>query len=192
MLLLWCDDADQVGVHVAAALLGVQPRLSVRDVQVAVPLKLGPTLLTLLLICSSNTKESHSTLSPLSSPLPKYVWLFRLGTDPQPELHTGGSHEKRPSSTSSSQRGVWGAEITLDVVSVFLFYFHPIQRPAANGNVSCLMFHSSVQTKGTVRLNDTHDIYFFLSDIHLFDFPFLHHLWILVNQCHLTLKLTSN
>lgn len=62
VLLLWCDDADQVGVHVPAALLGVQPRLSVRDVQVAVPLKLGPTLLTLLLICSSNTKESHSML----------------------------------------------------------------------------------------------------------------------------------
>lgn len=58
VLLLRRDDADQVGVDVPAALLGVQPRLSVRDMQVAVALKLGPTLLTLLLICSSNTKES--------------------------------------------------------------------------------------------------------------------------------------
>lgn len=58
VLLLWGDDADQVGVQVPAALLCFQPHLSVREVQVAVALKLSPTVFTLLLICSRNTKES--------------------------------------------------------------------------------------------------------------------------------------
>lgn len=58
------------------------------------------------------------TLSALSSPLPKYVWLFRLAIHPQPELHTGRSHEKGPFSTSLLQRGLWGADKALDVVSV--------------------------------------------------------------------------
>lgn len=50
LLLLWSDDAGQMGVEVAAALLGLQPRLSVGDVQVAVPLELSPAVLTLLLV----------------------------------------------------------------------------------------------------------------------------------------------
>lgn len=42
----------------AAALLGLRPRLSVREVQVAVPLKLSPAFFTLLLICSRNSTEA--------------------------------------------------------------------------------------------------------------------------------------
>lgn len=52
VLLLWRDDADQVAAEVPAALLGVQPHLPVGEVQVAVPLELGPAVFTPLLICS--------------------------------------------------------------------------------------------------------------------------------------------
>lgn len=58
VLLLGGDDADQVGVQVSAALLCVQPHLSIGEVQVAVSLKLSPAVLTLLFICSRNTKQS--------------------------------------------------------------------------------------------------------------------------------------
>lgn len=58
VLLLWSDDAGQMCVEVAAALLCLQPRLSVREVQVAVPLKLSPAFFTLLLICSRNSKQA--------------------------------------------------------------------------------------------------------------------------------------
>lgn len=54
LLLLRGDDAGQVRVQVAAAPLRLQPRLSVGEVQVAVPLKLSPAFFTLLLVCSRN------------------------------------------------------------------------------------------------------------------------------------------
>lgn len=50
-LLLWGDDADQVRVEVPAALLCVQPRLSLKEVQVTAALEFGPALFALLLIC---------------------------------------------------------------------------------------------------------------------------------------------
>lgn len=47
--------------QVPAALLRVQPRLSVGEVQVAVPLKLRPAVFTLLLVCSRDTQQSRLT-----------------------------------------------------------------------------------------------------------------------------------
>lgn len=75
-LLFWRDDADQMCLQVAAALFRLQPRLSIREVQVAVPLKLSPAFFTLLLVCSSNTREStflqHNALSS------HYMELFHI------------------------------------------------------------------------------------------------------------------
>lgn len=50
-LFLWGDDADQMGVDVPAALLCVQPRLSLKEVQVTAALEFNPALFALLLIC---------------------------------------------------------------------------------------------------------------------------------------------
>lgn len=65
-LLLWRDDADQVGVGVPAVLLCFQPRLSVEGMLVAVPLKLSPTDLTQLLVCHRSTRESTSEKGPFA------------------------------------------------------------------------------------------------------------------------------
>lgn len=61
VLLLRCDDADQMCVQVPAALLRVQPLLPLEEVQVAVPLKLSPTFFTLLLIMAESDPVLYCT-----------------------------------------------------------------------------------------------------------------------------------
>lgn len=58
LLLLRGDDAGQMCAELAAALLCLQPGLSLRDVHVAVPLKLGPAFFTPLLICSRDSTQA--------------------------------------------------------------------------------------------------------------------------------------
>lgn len=58
LLLLRCDDADEMSVQASAVLLRPQPGLSLRDMQVAVPLKLGPAVITPLLICIPQQTQS--------------------------------------------------------------------------------------------------------------------------------------
>ena len=62
VLLLGGDNADQMRINVPAVLLCIQPRLSCKEVQVAVALEFSPALFALLFIC----QQPHPIQSMLS------------------------------------------------------------------------------------------------------------------------------
>ena len=62
VLLLGGDDADQMRIDVPAVLLCIQPRLSCKEVQVAVALEFGPAFFALLFVC----QQPHPIQSMLS------------------------------------------------------------------------------------------------------------------------------